>query len=308
LPDQIPILLDTDPGSDIDDAMTIAYLLRQPRCELVGITTVTGDTRKRAAMCKAIADAEGRSDVPIHPGAPDPLLFGPGQPTVPQYDAIADRGNPFEHADLTAVEFLRSTIRARPGEITLLAIGPMTNLGLLFKLDPQIPALLKQLVLMCGVFTGWPVRNGRRHGSPGGREWNALVDPVATDIVYHARPPRHTSFGLDVTTQCTLDGSACLQRFAAAGGGMQLVHDFAKVWTDMHPDAPITFHDPLAAAAIFEPDLCEYAEGRVAVETTSRSLGGLTSFQVNADTKPHRIATAVDADRFMDHYFGVLGK
>ena len=306
--DKTPLILDTDIGNDIDDAVALAYLLRQPRCELVGVTTVTGDTRQRAAMCRAICEAEGRSDVPIHVGATGPLLTGPGQPHVPQYQAIADRGNPFADAEPTAIEFLRRTIRDRPGEITLLAIGPMTNIALLFKTDPEIPALLKQLVLMCGVFTGvGDERRGRFGGRPGAREWNALVDPIATAITFAARPPVHLSFGLDVTTQCRLDGQTCLDRFAAAGGGLSIVHDFAEIWLDQQNNARITFHDPLAAAGIFEPDLCEYTDMQITVETASETLGGVTSFDAPAKEKPHRIAIDVDAERFFDHYFEITG-
>src|SRR5204862_1648209 len=85
---RIPILLDTDIGSDIDDAVALSYLLRQPRCELVGITTVTGDVAQRAACAEVLCRAVDREDIPIHCGASKPLLYGPGQPNVPQHAAI----------------------------------------------------------------------------------------------------------------------------------------------------------------------------------------------------------------------------
>ena len=110
----VPVLFDTDIGNDIDDAVALAYLLRQPQCELLGITTVTGDTAKRAALAEVICRAAGREDVPIHAGLTGPLLFGPGQPQVPQYAAI----EPLPHrkdypTGGGAVAFLRETIRAR---------------------------------------------------------------------------------------------------------------------------------------------------------------------------------------------------
>ena len=89
LHERIPLILDTDIGSDIDDAVALAYLLRQPRCELLGVTTVTGNVAQRAALCDVICRAGGRNDLPIHAGASDVLLFGPGQPHVPQYEAVA---------------------------------------------------------------------------------------------------------------------------------------------------------------------------------------------------------------------------
>ncbi|MGB9625007.1 MAG: nucleoside hydrolase [Phycisphaerae bacterium] len=79
----IPILLDTDIGSDIDDAVALAYLLRQPQCELLGITTVTGEPEKRARLADAICRAFGRSDVPIFSGAARPILVPQRQPAAP---------------------------------------------------------------------------------------------------------------------------------------------------------------------------------------------------------------------------------
>lgn len=299
MPDRIPVILDTDIGSDIDDAVCLAYLLRQQRCELLGVTTVTGATEQRAALAQVVCEAAGRSDVPIHAGAPGPLLSGPGQPGVPQYEAIKSRRHRRDWSPNTAIEFLRATIRSRPGEIVLLAIGPLTNLGLVFAVDPELPSLLKELVLMCGVFTA-----GNGHG-PGSREWNALCDPLATAITYKSRPPRFTSIGLEVTTKCVLEADECRRRFVEAGGPLGIVADMAEVWFRAGA-RHITFHDPLAGAVIFEPNLCEYAEGEVTVETTSASLAGVTVFQTRSETKPHRIAIRVQPDRFFAHYFQVV--
>jgi purine nucleosidase len=296
--DQVPLLFDTDIGSDIDDAVCLAYLLRQKRCVLLGVTTVTGNTAQRAALADVVCRAAGRNNVPIHAGAPGPLLIGPGQPNVPPYVAIANRPHNADYPPNTAIEFMRRTIRAHPKEITLLAVGPLTNVGLLFATDPEIPSLLKELVLMCGVFTA-----GNGHG-PAAREWNALVDPIATAIVFRARPPRFTSIGLEVTTRCQLHADECRRRFKEAGGPLEIVADMAEVWFRGRQE--ITFHDPLAGAIIFEPQICDYAEGEVTVETTSLPLAGLTAFNARSEKKPHRIATKVDSAQFFKHYFEVV--
>ncbi|MFN8471115.1 MAG: nucleoside hydrolase [Anaerolineae bacterium] len=297
--DKIPVLLDTDIGSDIDDAVCLAYLLRHPRCELVGITTVSGDTVRRAALAEVVCRAAGREDVPIHAGAPGPLLLGPGQPRVPQYEAIRERSHRTNYAPGAALEFMRQAIYARPHEITLLGIGPLTNLALLFASDPAILSLLKELVLMCGVFTA-----GNGH-APGATEWNAIVDPLATAMVFRARPPRFTCVGLEVTTRCRLPADECRERFTRAGGPLSIVADMAEVWFRGEPQ--ITFHDPLAAATVFEPDLCQYAEGEVDVGTQSSFLAGLTRFTASPERSPQRIAVTVDAPRFFAHYFEVVG-
>jgi purine nucleosidase len=300
---KIPVLLDTDIGSDIDDAVCLAYLLKQPRCELLGITTVSGNVQQRSALAAAVCDAGGRGEVPIHSGVPEPLLTGPGQRKVPHYEVFEGRDHRKDFAPGTAIEFLRTQIRARPGEITLLAIGPLTNVALLFRLDPEIPSLLKELVLMCGVFT-----SGAGH-TPGAREWNALVDPIATAIVYGARPAKFTSIGLEVTMKCQMDAGDVRKRFTAAGGPLAPVADMAEVWFRHRPK--LTFHDPLAAAVIFQPELCDYADGEVTVETESKTLFGLTDFKrATAEASasaPHRIATDVRSKDFFDHYFKIVG-
>lgn len=292
--ERIKIILDTDIGTDIDDALALAYLLSQPRCDLVGITTVSGEARLRAEMASAICQQAGRGDVPIHSGAEQALLVDIRQKRAEQAAALGSWKRQRDFPANTAIEFLRQTIRANPGEIVLLPIGPLTNLALLFATDPEIPSLLKGLVLMCGQF--FETMRG---------EWNAINDPHATAIVYghgrQARPAQHTSFGLDVTTKCTLPADVCRRRFTARV--LQPVRDFADVW--FQRSAHITWHDPLAAASIFEPDLCTYVPGRVSVSLNEPTLGW-TVFDRHSAEKPHRAAETVDAPRFFEHYFGLV--
>ena len=91
--EKIPVLLDTDIGSDIDDAICLSYLLRQPRCELLGITTVSGKPQERAALAEAVCRAAGHKDVPIHSGVAQGLNMGIVQPECPQSEVLAR----FEH-------------------------------------------------------------------------------------------------------------------------------------------------------------------------------------------------------------------
>src|SRR5437867_10805365 len=148
----VKVLLDTDIGSDIDDAVCLAYLLAQPQCELLGITTVTGEADKRAMMASALCKVADK-EIPIFPGCEKPLLVPQKQPHAPQAAALSRWPHEGNFPQGEAVQFLRQTIRRHPGEVTLLTIGPLTNIGLLFALDPEIPSLLKALVSMCGVFT-----------------------------------------------------------------------------------------------------------------------------------------------------------
>ena len=294
---KIPLLFDTDIGTDIDDAVCLAYLLRQPRCELLGVTTVSGEPQTRAALADAVCQAAGRRDIPIHAGNDQGINRGIVQPQCPQ-DAILPRfphREPDAFAPYTAVPFLREQIHARPGELTLLTVGPLTNIGLLFTLDPEIPKKLKSLVMMGGMF-GFGVP-----GCP--REWNILCDPIAASIVFKAPVPELVAIGLDVTTQCRMPAVDCIGRFNQIGGPLAVVAAATEVWA-RHADQ-ITFHDPLAGAVAFEPNLCRYADGRVEVELKSDRLAGATLFDRGSPEKPHRIAHAVDAPAFFEEYFAV---
>lgn len=295
-PAALPILFDTDIGSDIDDAVALAYLLRQPQCDLLGISTVSGQPEQRAMLADAICRAGGREDIPIHVGLESPLLVDPLQPEAPQAEALPRYPHrKFENTP-TAVDFLRETIRARPGEITLLATGPLTNLAVLFALDPELPSLLHRLVLMGGAFYT------RSDGSDA--EWNMRCDPHAAAIVFRTPVPRVQALGLDVTLQCRMDAAEVRQRFTEAAGPLTPVAEMAEVWFRHTP--AVTFHDPLAAACLFEPSLCAWEPQRIEVDISPRGLGQ-TFFRDDAPQKPHEIATKVDVEAFFQHYFEIVG-
>ncbi len=292
----IPILLDTDIGSDIDDAVALAYLLHQPQCELLGITTVSGEPEKRAALARAVCRSAGRGDVPVHMGLAAPLNVAPLQPYAPQA-TLLDAASFAEFTRPTAIDFLRETIRAQPGEITLLAIGPLTNLAVLFALDPEVPTLLKQIVLMGGLYYNRSIG----HTGATGAEWNIRCDPHAAAIVFRAPVPRLLAVGLDVTEQCQMPAEEVRERFAQAGPPLDFVLKMAEVWFRQTPQ--ITFHDPLAAALIFAPELCQTERQRIEVDTSHSRTQGQTFFDPNAAEKPHEIAVSVDSPAFFNHYF-----
>ncbi|WP_203921366.1 nucleoside hydrolase [Rugosimonospora africana] len=304
--DQNLVLLDTDIGNDIDDALCLAYLLAQPRCELLGITTVTAEPELRARLASVLCRTAGRS-VPILPGAADPLAGPAVQGPPPQATALArwehDTGFPAGEA----VEFLRQTIRAHPGDVTLLAIGPLTNVALLFASDPEIPAMLRSLVLMGGAF-----------GAVAGPEWNIHCDPEAAARVYAAPVARHRSVGLDVTTRVRMDAAAFLRRCDVPL--LEPVADMSTSWFDDRPE--VTFHDPLAGAVIFDPSLVSFATGEVTVTRTPGPEAGSTAWAAAAPsatpstaiptatpgatpdrTGPHQVAVDVRPAAFLDHYF-----
>lgn len=288
------ILLDTDIGSDIDDAVCLAYLLANPACELMGITTVSGEPVNRAKMCSVLTHIAGQ-DVPIYPGVENPLIVPARQRTVPQAAQLGDWDHQEEFPIGKAISFMQEMIHAYPGEITLLPIGPLTNVGLLFSIDPEIPGLLKRLVLMGGCF--W----GHQYTSGAALEWNIINDPHAAEIVYRAEPPVHRSIGLDVTMDVRMDAKEVKKRFTHPL--LRPVLDFADVWFER--TSTIVFHDPLAATTIFDAEICQFERGTVTIELESHRLAGYCHWTADADGKCEA-ASKVNPQRFFDHYFSVF--
>ncbi|HUT15969.1 MAG TPA: nucleoside hydrolase [Anaerolineae bacterium] len=288
------VLLDTDIGSDIDDAVCLAYLLAQPDCELLGITTVTGEAEKRAMLASALCRVAGKK-VPILPGAEKPLLVPQRQTHAPQARALQrwDHDKRFPRGQ--AVEFLRQTIRAHPGEVTLLTIGPLTNVALLFAVDPEIPALLKGLVMMCGMFTN-------RLSGVEPTMWNAILDPHATAMVYKRPVAVHRSVGVEVSCQVQMDREQVEDEFHAQL--LRPVLDFAGIHfedTDV-----ITFHDPLAALTLFDDGVCAFEKGTVEMELPSERTRGMTHWTPGGPEAWHEVALDVDVDRFFERFFEVF--
>jgi purine nucleosidase len=301
--DRIPVLFDTDIGSNIDDALALAYLLRQPHCRLLGITTVSGPVKKRAACAAAVCRAAGRDDVPIHCGASDPLPGGVGQPAAPHFDALSEPERVWSGSDEpTAVHFLRNAIRGTPQPVMLLSTGPLTNIALLFAMDPEIPALLRGFVSMAGVFD--PHEQNV--------ETNCRIDPLAATIVFEqwrracasggARVKPSLTIGMDVTRRCTMRVEEVRKRLNVPP--LEAVARMADAW--LRTRESVTFHDPLAAACVFRPQLCGYAAGTITVDSTPGSLlAGTTRFSPGV-AGPHRIATSTNAAVFFRDFFGVF--
>jgi purine nucleosidase len=294
--EKIKVLLDTDIGTDIDDAVCLAYLLMQPRCDLLGITTVTGEAEKRGMLASALCLRAGK-EIPIFAGASKPLILTQRQTHAAQATALGSWQHRTEFPAGGAIEFLRQTIRRNPGEVVLLTIAPLTNVGLLFSVDPEIPSLLRGLVMMCGrYFDPPPVGYGPV-------EWNAVVDAHATSIVYGSSVAMHRSVGLDVTSRASMGP----EDFRTTFGNIPLfapVLDWAEIWFNEWPET--TFHDPLAAATLFDSDLCTFDKGTVTVDLTDGPSLGMTQWKAATEPSRHEVATTVDVDRFFQHVLSVV--
>lgn len=307
------VLLDFDIGTEIDDAIALAYLLANPECELVGITTSCGESIKRAEMASVLCRAAGKK-VPIHAGCERPLLIPQMETTAPQAAILPHYEHDTGFAPNTAIPFMQKVIRENPGEVTLLAVAPMTNLGLLFAMDPELPELLDGLYLLCGSPTH------QRHdvvteslsamerddfirvlASQGILENNSIVDPHATSIVYRARCRNFVNIGSNVSSRVVMTPEEAEHRFRHPI--MQVVMSIAREWFKDEPR--VSFHDPLAAVCIFNDDVCSYKRGYMDCVLDSRLLGGMTIFREDP-AGPHQVAWDVDGDKFFEHLFEVF--
>uniref|UniRef100_UPI0040250F83 nucleoside hydrolase n=1 Tax=Candidatus Scatomorpha intestinigallinarum TaxID=2840923 RepID=UPI0040250F83 len=307
------VLLDFDIGTEIDDAIALAYLLANPECELVGITTSCGESIKRAEMASVLCRAAGKK-VPIHAGCERPLLIPQMETTAPQAAILPHYEHDTGFAPNTAIPFMQKVIRENPGEVTLLAVAPMTNLGLLFAMDPELPELLDGLYLLCGSPTH------QRHdvvteslsamerddfirvlASQGILENNSIVDPHATSIVYRARCRNFVNIGNNVSSRVVMTPEEAERRFRHPI--MQVVMSIAREWFKDEPR--VSFHDPLAAVCIFNDDVCSYKRGYMDCVLDSRLLGGMTIFREDP-AGPHQVAWDVDGDKFFEHLFEVF--
>lgn len=307
------VLLDFDIGTEIDDAIALAYLLANPECELVGITTSCGESIKRAEMASVLCRAAGKK-VPIHAGCERPLLIPQMETTAPQAAILPHYEHDTGFAPNTAIPFMQKVIRENPGEVTLLAVAPMTNLGLLFAMDPELPELLDGLYLLCGSPTH------QRHdvvteslsamerddfirvlASQGILENNSIVDPHATSIVCRARCRNFVNIGNNVSSRVVMTPEEAERRFRHPI--MQVVMSIAREWFKDEPR--VSFHDPLAAVCIFNDDVCSYKRGYMDCVLDSRLLGGMTIFREDP-AGPHQVAWDVDGDKFSEHLFEVF--
>lgn len=315
---KIKVLLDTDMGTDIDDALALAYLLMQPRCELLGITTLTGEAEKRAKLVSALLKAAGREDIPVYPGIEECILIEQREKYAPQAMILDKWPHQTEFPENQALSFMQKTIRENPGEVVLLGIAPMGNIARLFLMDPELPSLLKGLYLMCGKFSEYELKNWLNRPfedqyaafepknifriiAGGTLEMNAAIDPYATAIVYQKQCKVHRSVGFDMTHRVTLKMDDFINR--CRHPLFQSILDMADIWFASRDE--VSFHDPLAVACLFNNQICEFTRGNVQVELAGKTLMGYTSFEADLHGK-HEIASSVDAECFFEEYFSVF--
>lgn len=283
------ILLDTDIGCDIDDCLALPYLLAREDVELLGITTVTGKPHLRAQLAKAVCDASGR-EIPIHVGLEEPISGAVRQTGLTStQSAVAEGCDTRYSEEETAIEFMRKTIEENPHEVTLLAIGPLTNVAALFSAYPHIPALLEGLAIMGGRYRDDPTFDTARWGKT---EWNILCDTKAAEIVFSSCACPCLVIGVEETCRFSIPPKP-LKDTLLGYPRWRPVSDAINTVVER-----IFFHDVILAYALFHPEEVTTERGEIAVNTAE---GGATPFTPCKNGR-FRIVTDYDPGRFFENY------
>jgi purine nucleosidase len=314
------VVIDTDPG--IDDAMAIAAAVASPEIDLVALTTVFGNHRLEVTTANAIRvlDHLGVVDIPVVAGADRPLLREPGPPAtfVHGDDGLGDIGLPGPSRaplpDVRAAAHLVDLVRRSDGDLTVVTIGPLTNLALALRLEPDLAGGIRDVVTMGGA----AFVPGNVTPAAEANIWN---DPEAAEIVFGSGVPV-TMIGLDVTHQLLADLAwleRCGQMGTAAG---DLIHRTAPTYVEFHRRTDgldgIHCHDVATIAYLLRPDLFETRSLPVRVVTTGVAAGativaarrehGAHADPVWVERPPVEVAVGVDAPAVLDLVDALLAR
>ncbi|MEW6272836.1 MAG: nucleoside hydrolase [Thermodesulfobacteriota bacterium] len=308
------VVLDTDIGTDADDALCLALALASPEVDLVAVTTVTRDAARRAAIARRLLDLAGRPDVPVYSGCERPIE--PGGTFLwlgDEGDFVLAPGERLAHPGEHAVDALARLLAAEEG-LELVAVGPLTNVATLLHREPSLARRVARLTVMGGHLRR--VAYGE-HVFPPGVDYNLCSDAAASMAVLRAGIPT-TLVTADVTLETRL-APEDLERIAAVGTPF---HDAlaaaVRAWTphmrrifrDMGatiaPDNVAFLHDPLALAAVYDPSACRFEQAAIVPVIENGVLRTLEAPPGTPGARPMRCATSVDAERFRAHFVSRL--
>ncbi len=268
------IIIDTDPG--VDDTMAIFFALCSPELDLIGLTTIFGNVHTQLATKNALRLLEiaGRPDIPVAHGAEN-MLTGPFEGPVPFVHGSDGQGDIFlpdpagNPIDITAAQFIVEQVKAAPGEVTLVPVGPLTNIALALRLEPRIADWVDEVVLMGGnaLVPG--------NASPAA-EANIRNDPEAADLVFGA-DWQVTMVGLDVTLRVHMTAEH-IADYATHNNPMsqhitRVLPHYRRYFESNYDAKGIFVHDSSAIAYLLDPTLFTTRRWPLRVSTQGLSRG-----------------------------------
>ena len=294
------IIIDTDIGDDIDDAYAIALAVRMRAFDILGVTTVYRNSWQRAKIASALLGLLGREDVGVYAGEDYPRRecfrveefeekLPDGRPVIPHYspafaDASVREGN--------AAAFIAEQAEKYPGEISVMAIGPFTNLAEAAEKYPSSFRKLSDIVCMGGSFAGCRA------------EWNIRCDPESAALVLETGVPM-TFIGIDVTSYTYLDDRDVRAVTSGGGRASAVLGGMLQKWMRTHPGRKPTMHDALTIAEAAGGGFCGYGRRRIRIP-----LGGedraRTVFSDDPADPVVSYATGVDREGFLRFFEGTL--
>jgi inosine-uridine nucleoside N-ribohydrolase len=279
------VIFDTDIGDDIDDAYALGFLLRSPEVQVLGVTTAFEDTHLRARLASRFLNSAGRGDVPVYEG---PKTAGKSHFTQSKWaEGSPDRAYP------DAIEFVLDTIRKNPGQITLVAVAPLTNVGALIAKDPKTFSKLKRVVLM-----GGSVEHGYGNKGQPEAEWNIVNDVAAAKALFGSGVPLYV-MPLD-STQIPLDPPRQAELFEKKTEMAKALGELTAEWSaGTHHQSPLLF-DVVAAAYAVKAEVCPTTPMRIEVD--DKGLTRRVSGTANANVCL-RSTTGQFFDLFMSREF-----
>jgi inosine-uridine nucleoside N-ribohydrolase len=269
------VIIDTDPG--VDDALALLLAMRSPELKIEGITPVAGNVPLALTLPNALRMVEiaGRDDIPVAAGASAPLLrrlvtatYAHGENGLGGAVFPEPRIKPIHQP---ASEFIRETVRKYPGEVTLLTIGPLTNVATALNSDPELAGMVQALVMMGGSLSGGNITPAA--------EFNVYVDPEAARIVFQSGIPV-TMVGLDVTRKTSLTEEHVRTLEAGQNPASQAAAKIARNALQRNQERGFlvgpNMHDSLAIAGFIDPSILKLQDYYVDVETTGELTAGET--------------------------------
>ncbi|ODT66907.1 MAG: nucleoside hydrolase [Pelagibacterium sp. SCN 63-23] len=314
------VIFDTDPG--IDDAMALLYLSKLPEIDLLGITTVVGNAdietttrnalflKQKFGLTAPVVRGAGRTLDGVEKAEPVIVhgVNGLGEIDIPDVDQAGLRAG-------EASQFIIDTLKAHPGEVTIIAVGRMTNLALALRAEPEVAGLAKQVIIMGGAF-GYQGRSGNITPAA---EANIHGDPVAADEIFAASWPV-VVVGLDVTHDIILDNDylATLSREVGENGALlaQMCDHYARFYKEIMGFSGVVGHDLLAVTYALHPEWFETRRGPVLVVRDGIAVGQTIQMPESrkgghpdwAGRPAQAICTGVDGSKVLTHFREVVGR